>query len=104
MESADRSGGSLSRGKTPWPGSRRGDADEDHGYVVFESFGECADEPVTGSIELAGAAGQDGTQGENSLVKGACAGFHQPVGVQGDDGAGRELDAGLPVDRRAEPE
>src|SRR5271170_3161475 len=48
--------------------------------------------------------GQDGTQGEGSLVKGACARFYQPVGVQGDDGAGRELDAGLPVDRRAEPE
>lgn len=40
----------------------------DHGYAVFKSFGECADEPVTGSVELAGATGQDGTQGEDSLV------------------------------------
>jgi AcrR family transcriptional regulator len=27
-------------GKIRWSGSRRGDADEDHGYVVFESLGE----------------------------------------------------------------
>jgi hypothetical protein len=27
-------------GTIRWSGSRRGDADEDHGYVVFESFGE----------------------------------------------------------------
>jgi hypothetical protein len=47
---------------------------------------------------------QQRSQREDALVEGAGPALHQPVGVQGQDRAWRELDAGLAVDGRTEAE
>src|ERR1700748_4006679 len=87
------SAGACGRGGSAGASGR--DPGQDHRDVVFAAPGERRDQGVADGFQGPVLAGQDRPHGQDALVERAGPAFHQPIGVQREDGARRELDAGL---------
>ena len=72
--------------------------------VVLAAPGERRDQRVADGVQVPVFPGERRPQRDNALVEVTGPAFHQPVGVQGQDRARRELDPGLSVEGRAEPQ
>ena len=93
----------------PPPGGARGrpraglDPREDDGDVVLANLPRCGRKRLAGGVEVRVLAAEGGPQREYALVEGAGTSFHESVGIQREDRARPEPDAGLPVPGRGHP-
>lgn len=81
---------------------RRGDAGQDQGGVVFPVVGQRLEDRVADPGERALLPVQVRAQRLDTLVHGAAAGLDHPVGVQRQQGPGREAEVDLAEDDGAE--